>query len=277
MPHRGGPRREDRHVSPALAEQLELILLDRLADLVIGDGRVSRRLDALAERRELAFPPLSVRRGSGRVVPVTVDDQNGIPSKTWRAGSAAREWRMWSLTAIRFPLIILTRSRTGQGRGRTTSIAAHCTPVTTNWPCAPIGGFAEACALRRRGTSGAEVRADRFTSAEPSGAEGLGEQPLGAGDVRRSRGPFAGGCARPLRPPAFPPVANYFGHMFVSVRFAPNPDNGTISSILPRTLASATLASATLGFRGTHTSLLNSAISDKASVPCAVDDRGQGS
>src|SRR5262249_16336298 len=57
----GRPRREDRHVGAALAEQPELVLLDRLADLVVGDGRVVRCRAALPERGELAGPPVAVR------------------------------------------------------------------------------------------------------------------------------------------------------------------------------------------------------------------------
>ena len=79
--HGGRPRREDRHVGAALAEQPELVLLDRLADLVVGDGRVVRRRAALPERGELAGPPVGVRAGGGRVVPVAVDDHSGFPGE----------------------------------------------------------------------------------------------------------------------------------------------------------------------------------------------------
>src|SRR4029077_2887290 len=93
--HGGRPRREDRHVGAALAEQPELVLLDRPPDLVVGDGRVVRCRAALPERGELPGPPVAVRAGSRRVVPVAVDDHSGFP------GEVACGRRMWSMTAAR--------------------------------------------------------------------------------------------------------------------------------------------------------------------------------
>ncbi len=73
--HRARPRREDRVVAAAFLDQAQLVGLDRLADLVVGDRRVGRRRLAFLERGLLRLAPLVVRGRSRRVVAVAVDDQ----------------------------------------------------------------------------------------------------------------------------------------------------------------------------------------------------------
>src|SRR5262249_20741952 len=71
--HRRGARREDRDVRTALALDLELVLLDRLADLVIADARWRRRRERrILQARELLIAELLVRRRRRGVVPVTI-------------------------------------------------------------------------------------------------------------------------------------------------------------------------------------------------------------
>src|SRR6516165_4277227 len=72
--HAGGARREDRHVSAALALYLELATHDRLADLVIRDSRAPRRRLAGLVRLDLLTAPALVLTGGGGVVAVTIDD-----------------------------------------------------------------------------------------------------------------------------------------------------------------------------------------------------------
>ena len=69
--HRRRLRREDRQVAAALAHHAQLVLLDRLADLVVCD--LGRR-GALAP--ELLPAVALVRVGHGRVVTVAVDDHS---------------------------------------------------------------------------------------------------------------------------------------------------------------------------------------------------------
>src|SRR5688572_15010865 len=77
MRHRRRARREERDICAALALQLQLILLDRLADLVIADPRGRRQRQArILEARELLVAELLMRGRSSRVVAVTVDDQH---------------------------------------------------------------------------------------------------------------------------------------------------------------------------------------------------------
>src|SRR5688572_5784691 len=77
MRHRRCARREERDVCAALALQLELILLDRLANLVVADTRGRwRRQARILEPRELLVAELLMRVRSSRVVAVAVDDQH---------------------------------------------------------------------------------------------------------------------------------------------------------------------------------------------------------
>src|SRR5688572_1011722 len=77
MRHRRRARREQCDVSAALALQLELILLDRLADLVVADARGRRQRQArIREPRELLVPELLMSVRSSRVVTVAVDNQH---------------------------------------------------------------------------------------------------------------------------------------------------------------------------------------------------------
>jgi hypothetical protein len=64
--HRARTGREDRVVGAAFPDQLELVLLDRLADFVVADGRVGRRCAAILERGLLRVAPRVVAGGRGR-------------------------------------------------------------------------------------------------------------------------------------------------------------------------------------------------------------------
>ncbi len=75
--HRRRTRRKNRDVCATLALQLELVLLDRLADLVIADAPRRRHWQArVLEARKLLVPELLMRVRSSRVVAVAVDDQH---------------------------------------------------------------------------------------------------------------------------------------------------------------------------------------------------------
>ena len=107
--HRGGARREDRHVGAALAEQLELVLLDRVLDLGIGDDRVRRSRPTCEERVELAHAPLVVGRRRGRVVTVTVDDHAGVSSLASSASSVSSESSLSSAASTASTASIMPR------------------------------------------------------------------------------------------------------------------------------------------------------------------------
>ena len=80
MPHAGGARREDRQIGAALALQLELVLLDALADFVVGHlqrrARRHRRLVLGVGRRGLLLAEALQVLGLGGVVAVAVDDHD---------------------------------------------------------------------------------------------------------------------------------------------------------------------------------------------------------
>ena len=80
VPHRRRARREDRDVGAALALQLQLRLLQALADLVVADGdrAFRRRTQRIRQSRDLAVPIDLELVGRGRVVPVAVDDHRLI-------------------------------------------------------------------------------------------------------------------------------------------------------------------------------------------------------
>src|SRR6185437_2107101 len=75
MAHRRGARGKEREIAAALSLQLELIGLDGLADLVVGNPcRRRRRQGGILEARGLGLAKPLMRRGRGRIVAVTVDD-----------------------------------------------------------------------------------------------------------------------------------------------------------------------------------------------------------
>src|SRR5213594_1961367 len=80
VPHAGGPRREDRHVGPALALELELGLVDRLPDLIIADADGALRAGArgLLELRDLLLPIGLELLRCRRAVAVTIDDHEAL-------------------------------------------------------------------------------------------------------------------------------------------------------------------------------------------------------
>src|SRR6185437_848789 len=88
MTHRRGAWREEREIAAALSLQLELIGLDTLADLIIGDlRRGGRRQARILEARGLRLAKSLVRRGRGRVVAVTVDDHAVSRFRGWLSAS----------------------------------------------------------------------------------------------------------------------------------------------------------------------------------------------
>ena len=80
MPHAGGTRREDRQIGAALALQLELVLLDAFADLVVGHfqrgARRHCRLVLGVGGRGLLLAEAMEVFGLGRVVAVAIDDHD---------------------------------------------------------------------------------------------------------------------------------------------------------------------------------------------------------
>jgi hypothetical protein len=73
--HGRGARREDRHVSATLADQAQLVVLDRLTDLVIADVGIGRiNVASGLEGRGLGLTPSVVSARRGRIVAVAVDD-----------------------------------------------------------------------------------------------------------------------------------------------------------------------------------------------------------
>src|SRR5690606_1840461 len=82
-------RGEDRHVRAALTQELQLVLLDGLADEVVRDIRIFRRLRTCFERRALLFAPLEMGFGGRRVVTMTINDQDSAPSLVRSCSSLA--------------------------------------------------------------------------------------------------------------------------------------------------------------------------------------------
>src|SRR5436309_229139 len=80
VPHAGGPRREDRHVGPALALELELGLVDRLPDLISADADGALRAGArgVLQLRDLLLPIGLELLRCRRVVAVTIDDHEAL-------------------------------------------------------------------------------------------------------------------------------------------------------------------------------------------------------
>src|SRR6185295_1285454 len=77
MRHCRGARREERDIRAAVALQLELVLLDRLANLVVADARRRRRGQArILQPRQLLVAELLMSVRSSGVVAVAVDDQH---------------------------------------------------------------------------------------------------------------------------------------------------------------------------------------------------------
>src|SRR5690606_28121213 len=73
--HGRGAWRKDRHVGAALADQPELVLLERSTNLVVGYlRRPGRRRGRVREVFQLRLAELLVRRGRSRVVAVAIDD-----------------------------------------------------------------------------------------------------------------------------------------------------------------------------------------------------------
>ena len=83
MAHAGGARREDGEIGAALALQLELVALDRFADLVIGHfqgrARRHRRLVLGGGGRGLLLAEAKEVLGLGGVVAVAIDDHETAP------------------------------------------------------------------------------------------------------------------------------------------------------------------------------------------------------
>ena len=76
MSHRGGARREDGQVRPALALQLQLRALQAGADLVVADVQsvAGRRQGGVLESGDLCVPELLQLAWCRGVVPVTIND-----------------------------------------------------------------------------------------------------------------------------------------------------------------------------------------------------------
>ena len=74
--HEARAGREDREVGPALAHELQLILLDALAQLIVADAQFRNLwgLRWIGEPCDLAVAPVLQRLGCGRVVAVAIDD-----------------------------------------------------------------------------------------------------------------------------------------------------------------------------------------------------------
>src|SRR6187399_1036920 len=83
MGHGGSARAEDGHVGAALAQQPQLVLLQRLPDLVVGQSRIKRRNLARLERGLLGFAPVVMRGRRGRIMTVAIDDHaaSGLESR----------------------------------------------------------------------------------------------------------------------------------------------------------------------------------------------------
>jgi hypothetical protein len=83
MAHAGGARRKDREIGAALALELALILLDALANLVVGHfqrgARRHHRLFFGVRRRGLFLAEAVEVLGLGGVVAVAIDDHDGAP------------------------------------------------------------------------------------------------------------------------------------------------------------------------------------------------------
>ena len=110
MGHGRGARREDRHVGAALADQAELVLLQRLADLVVGDGGVRGRRVARLERGLLRVAPVIMGGRRGRIMAVAIDDHAASAA----AGAAAPRRRC---TAAVARAISLPEPRPSRRRG----------------------------------------------------------------------------------------------------------------------------------------------------------------
>jgi hypothetical protein len=80
MLHAGCPGREEHQVAAALAQQLQLVVLDALADGVVADvGRGRLRPAEVGQAGQLGVPERLVSLRRGRVVPVALDD-HGLSS-----------------------------------------------------------------------------------------------------------------------------------------------------------------------------------------------------
>src|SRR5215831_18786330 len=85
MGHRRGARGKNRHVGPALSLQLQLRVLEALADLVVADrdnalGAGARRI---LQCRDLRVPINLERLWRSSVVPVAVDDHFSVAFSIW--------------------------------------------------------------------------------------------------------------------------------------------------------------------------------------------------
>ena len=80
MAHAGGARREDRQIGAALALQLELVLLDAVADFVVGNlkrrPRRHRHFVLGVGRGRLLLAKAMQVLGLGGVMAVTIDDHD---------------------------------------------------------------------------------------------------------------------------------------------------------------------------------------------------------
>ena len=76
MGHEAGARAEDRQVAAALLHQAQLVRLDQLAKFVVADCqfRDLGRLGGIRDAGDLPVAPRLQRLGSGRVMPVAIDD-----------------------------------------------------------------------------------------------------------------------------------------------------------------------------------------------------------
>src|SRR5262249_7570613 len=104
--HAHGARREDRDVGAAVLLQAELVLLDALADLVVGDfqRRLRRLLRGVLDIVDLVLAPAQQVLGFGRVMAVTIDDHDTHPN----GGRAAHERRIAGLAGSydpRLPIV----------------------------------------------------------------------------------------------------------------------------------------------------------------------------
>jgi len=69
-------RRENRHVNPALFHDAQLIIVDAVTDLIVGDGRWrrSRRLACALKLGDLLRPEFGDLRRCGGEVTVAIDN-----------------------------------------------------------------------------------------------------------------------------------------------------------------------------------------------------------
>src|SRR5690606_859072 len=123
--HRRSARAEDGEIGAAFLDQPQLVLLDRLADLVIADFGIGGRRLAFLEGGLLRLAPRIVRSRRGGVMSVAIDNQRH-----------AALFLFVSLVALRAAL-----------RGRPTAASVIC--VSTPSACS-VAATSSISAARRR-------------------------------------------------------------------------------------------------------------------------------